>query len=182
MIENRNRSVYDEPNPMETSNYSQIPSGTFEAPHLANGKTVSSHVTVDRSAGNFHLYTLIGYLCLALGFIIIVADVFQTYRVFTKQDKPPQLFDFEGVKLDLAKLTPSLPMSDSVKKIMKDNNVNITQLSSGPSEPTEILPPAMINDVSNFGIFMFLVGFGLNLGYKVASIGVKLIRPIYIKA
>lgn len=169
-------------NPMETPNYSQIPSGTFDAPHLANGKTVSSHVIVDRSAGDFHLYTLIGYLCLLLGFVIIVVDAFQVYRVFTKQVPPPQLFNFEGIKLDLAKLTPNLPMSDSVKKIMKDNNVNITQLSNGPSEPTEILPPDMINDVSNFGIFMFLAGFALNIGYKVASIGVKLIRPIYIKA
>ena len=167
---------------MENTNYSKIPSGTFDAPHLANQKTFSSQVIMDRSIGGFHLYTLIGYLCLLLGFVIIAMDVFQTYRVFTKQIQPPQLFDFEGIKLDLAKLTPSLPMSDSVKKIMKDNNVNITQLSSGPSEPTEILPPEVINDMSNFGIFMFLAGFALNLGYKIASIGVKLIRPIYIKA
>lgn len=169
-------------NPMETPNYSQIPSGTFDAPHLTNQKSLSSQVIVDRSIGGVHLYTLIGYLCLLLGFVIIAVDVFQTYRVFTKQAQPPQIFDFEGIKLDLAKLSPSLPMSDSVKKLMKDNNVNMVQLGNAPSEPTEILPPEVINDMSNFGIFMFLAGFGLNLGFKVASIGVKLIRPIYIKA
>ncbi|MEI6327472.1 MAG: hypothetical protein WCO78_05150 [Candidatus Roizmanbacteria bacterium] len=167
---------------METNTIPKPPTGTFDAPHITSQGTVSPEVLVDRSAGGFQLYTFIGYICLVLGFVIIASDIFQTYRVFTKQARPPQLFTFEGIKLDLAKLTPSLPMSDSIKKLMKDSNISLPQVGNTASELTEILPPEMINDASNLGAFMFLVGFFLNVGYKIANIGVKLIRPVYIKA
>jgi hypothetical protein len=48
-------------------------------------------------------------------------------------------------------------------------------------EPTEIFPAEMINQSSNLGAFVFFMGFAVNVGYKVSSIGVKLIRPLYVK-
>ncbi len=166
---------------METANYSQIPKGTFDAPHL--DKTLSPHVLIDKSKGSSGgLHTILGYVCLLMGFLIIAGNVQYTFRVFTKQAEPPRLFNFEGIKLDLSKLSSSVPMSEGVKKIMKDNNIDITQIGSLPSTPTEILPSTMVNEVSNIGAYMFLASFLLNVGYKMASLGVKLIRPIYIKA
>jgi hypothetical protein len=122
-----------------------------------------------------------GYLLLFTGAIIIIYACIQTYFVYTKVSPIPSFFNFEGVKLDLSKLQPQMDQS-GLEEIARKAGLSIPKMNTLPAmEPTEILPAAVLNESSNLGAFIFFMGFAVNVGYKLASLGVKLIRPLYIK-
>ena len=106
----------------------------------------------------------VGYALLAIGVAIILIAAVSVLLVFTKTINPVQLFNFQGVSLDLSSLVPSLP-------------------GTKPAAPatTELLPSNVLNDTSNVFAHVFLMGFIASIGGRIATLGVQLLRPVEVK-
>lgn len=105
---------------------------------------------------------VIGYILLALGVVTIIVAAVSVVFVFTGSTKPIELID---QKINLG-FNVSLPGETG------DN----TQV---PVKMNQLQP--IIHLANLFGYLIFM-GFIASIGYKIALIGVQLIRPIVIKA
>lgn len=114
-----------------------------------------------------------GYLLIILGVAVIAFAAANVYLVFTKQADPISLFEFTGIELDLSQATQvNLPSE------LQEAGIEIT---NQPSQKQEILPAGMLNATSNLLAHIVLMGFVVNVGYKIATIGTELVRPIIVK-
>jgi len=107
-----------------------------------------------------------GYLLLGAGLLLIIGSIVQITLVFTSTVKPIQMFSFlaSDFALDGSVLFPQLPS-------------NLTR-----GMQVEILPAELINTVLNLGINTMFVALLIFAGSKIGSLGVQLLRPIYVKA
>ena len=110
-----------------------------------------------------------GYIMLAVGVLIMALCVVNILLVFTKRVQPVQLFNYQGISLDIGSLTGADQLSA------------LQNQKSTPAKGTELISGAMLNDSSNFLAHIFLLGFISGFGFKIASLGVQLIRPVVIK-
>ena len=115
---------------------------------------------------------IVGYLLLASGLIVILFSGFSVYQVFTKKLEPVQLFNFDGIAVDLGGAITSMVPADQQEAAR-------TQI--GDKAKQEIIPNTLINDTSNLAAHLFLMGFIASIGYKIASLGIQMIRPIVVK-
>ena len=99
---------------------------------------------------------LIGYGLLVAGVLVILFAGFNIYQVFTRQIRPVQLFDFPAISIDSG------------------------EIATG-SLPVELLPKEVLNDSSNVIAHLLLMGFVVNIGYKLASIGVMMTKTLEVK-
>lgn len=112
---------------------------------------------------------ILGYILITIGVFIILFSGFNIHQVFTKQILPVQFFNFNGISLDATQLLAgSLPA---------ELNQNLPKNGS----KMEIIPGNIINDNSNLFAHLLIVGVFINVGYKLASIGTQLVRPINVK-
>jgi len=114
---------------------------------------------------------ILGYILFVFGILIIFYSAFNVYRVFTKAFEPVQLFNFQGIGLDAASLVGSDLPSEQKELLNK----------SGGSTKMEIIPGSMINQMSNVLAHILLMGFLASIGYKVASLGIMMLRPVVVK-
>lgn len=113
---------------------------------------------------------IIGYVLLVVGILVILGAGVSTFMVFTKQAEPVKLFEFSGISLDPTQmLGSSLPVE--LQTTLKQTNTSKQEMISGE----------MINSTSNIFAHLFLMGFIASIGYKLASLGTKLMRPIVVK-
>lgn len=111
---------------------------------------------------------VVGYILLSVGILIILGSVFNVYQVFNKQASPVNLFSFPGISIDLGKVVAS--------QLPKD-----VTLPQSTAMQQEIIPAKMINESANIAAHLFLMGFIASAGYKIASLGVEMLRPIQVK-
>ncbi|MEI7653632.1 MAG: hypothetical protein WCJ70_05190 [bacterium] len=171
-------------NPPASSNSINIPAIGGATP-LPRGVTVaagsmqpSNHIEFS-PAGYGHM--IWGYLLLFTGVMIIFVASLQAYGLYRGTVQLPKIFNFPGIKLDLAAMQPKMDTS-AIAEMAKRAGVEAPKMPELPAmEPTEIVSAEMVNESSNLGAFIFLLGFAVNVGYKVSSLGVKLIRPLYVK-
>jgi hypothetical protein len=115
---------------------------------------------------------IIGYLFLIVGLLIAGYSCFSMYQVFTKRTEPVQLFTFAGISLDPAKFTAgSLPAGIPSQ---------ITQQLQVGMKAMEIIPANVLNDTSNIFAHMLLMGFVASIGFRLATLGATLVRPIVV--
>lgn len=100
-----------------------------------------------------------GYFLLTAGLLTLLLSVFNIYQVFTSQVSPISVFQFSGVSLDLSPLLPPGAISSRA----------------------ELIPASDLNYVSNLTAHYLLVSFFVTVGYKVASLGIQLLRPLQVK-
>ena len=115
---------------------------------------------------------IIGYLLIAGGILVMIFSSFDVYLIFTKQKEPIKLFSFKGVGIDTGKLLPA-DLPPELSKQLQTNQLGQNQV--------ELISPDILNDTSNIFAHIIMMGFILNLGYKLASLGTKLVRPIQVK-
>lgn len=103
-----------------------------------------------------------GYILLLIGILIMVFAVINVFNVFTKNVQPVQLFSSEGISLDLAKLAGGN--------------------SALPKEglETEIISAGILNNSLNLIAHLFFMGFLVNVGFRISSVGTLLIRTIKV--
>lgn len=98
---------------------------------------------------------IIGYILLAAGVIIILFSASSAYNVFIKKTVPLNFFDLQGIT------------------IQANKQAGIPEM--------EIFPKSSINGIVNLVAYIALMGFVGSVGYKIASLGVGLLRPVVIK-
>jgi len=108
---------------------------------------------------------IVGYVLLVIGIITIVLTVISVYAVFTKRTSPVSFIPKSTGPVDVAL---SLP----------DETGGTTKV---PLEFAEN-PLSSLNDQLNAITHLILMSFIASAGYKLASLGTKLIRPIVVKA
>ncbi len=114
---------------------------------------------------------VIGYILLCVGIIVIALSGYSVFAVFTKQAEPVKLFNFKGIGINVSQIASnSLP-------------AELSQFVSKNQTPqtTEIISADMLNETSNFIAHYILMGFIASIGFKLASLGVMLVRPIVVK-
>jgi|SRR3989344_5103403 len=105
---------------------------------------------------------IIGYLLVFVGLVIMGVSSFSVYSVFSGRSKPVNLFNLPGVGLDLGSF--GAPEGMPV----------------GPSTKTELVSADVINQPMNLFGHILLMGFILNLGFRISSLGVQFVRPIKV--
>ncbi len=113
-----------------------------------------------------------GYILLVVGVVMILLSAVSVYLVFTKHSEPVQLFSGPGISLDLGSM-----IGGNLNAL---NNVGISNPKS-QTKQADIIPAALLNDTSNLFAHVFLMSFLAGIGFKLASLGIQLLRPIVIK-
>jgi len=109
---------------------------------------------------------IVGYILLIVGIILIIIAGTNVYLVFMGNAQPINLFQTVGVSLDLGELM-------GLNNLPGANNANLTQ---------EIIDANSLNQMLNLTAHILLMGFVASVGYKLASLGTNLVRPIIVKA
>lgn len=103
---------------------------------------------------------VLGYLLLIAGIAVIAYAGFSVYQVFTNKVVPEELFAFGPISMDLSKLVENAP-----------TDANLTQ---------ELVKSEVLNKPMNLVAHLLLMGFVTTIGFKFASLGTMLIRPIKV--
>ncbi len=102
----------------------------------------------------------IAILTILTGISIMLASAVCVLFVFTRTMTPVPLFDLPPLKMD-----PSMFMPSSLGGIT---------IPKGNSAPIELYPRESINFIANVSAHIFLAGFFVNVGFKLASLGIQL--------
>lgn len=106
----------------------------------------------------------LGYFLLIFGILTIIFSVYNIYEVFTSKKDPVNIFNFEGISIDLNRLVATQ-----------------TGVPSTRMDETELISADIFNKPLNLVAHLFLMGFISNAGLKIAVIGTNLVRPINVK-
>jgi len=99
---------------------------------------------------------IIGYLLIIAGIFVIFLSAFNGYQILTKKTQPVKILNLQGV------------------------NINLSQTTGIKQPPVELISAKDLNNTLNFFAHLAVLGFFLNVGFKIASLGVNLVRPIII--
>lgn len=113
---------------------------------------------------------LAGYGLVAVGLLIILIAFFGVYKVFTNQGSVVNLFNLPGIYLDVSGLVGSDLSSEEAAMLRQKTG----------SLKAEIVSAELINKPLNLVAHLLFMGFLLNVGFKVASLGVQFVRPIKV--
>ena len=103
---------------------------------------------------------IVGYTLLALGIAVMVFAAIQIVMVFTNKANPIEFFTSEPI----------------------DTNQFAELATGGSSLPIpQLIDPEMLNNILNMAVYFLIMNFLLGLGFKVANLGVQLVRPIKIE-
>ncbi len=107
-----------------------------------------------------------GYLLIVLGLAMMAFALFSVYNVFTNKGEIVNLFNLPGISIDLSSALPA----DMPK----------TEESQTTGLKTDLIPSETINKPLNLIAHLLFMSFVLNVGFKIASIGVQLVRTIKV--
>ncbi|OGM26327.1 hypothetical protein A2962_05230 [Candidatus Woesebacteria bacterium RIFCSPLOWO2_01_FULL_39_61] len=110
-----------------------------------------------------------GYILVAVGILIMLVASYNVYSLFVLKSKPVKLFNLPGISLDMSNLIGSEAPPSEVAKLKSEGKLT-----------TELVGAEILNAPLNLVAHVFLVSFFLNLGFKVASLGVQFVRPIKV--
>jgi len=97
---------------------------------------------------------IVGYLLVAVGVLIIFLTAFSVYNVFAKNAQPIKIV----------------------------NEETLFTLKNGESSALDALnvSPSSLSYVFNLSFHLLFAGFLINVGFKLASLGTMLVRPIVV--
>lgn len=113
---------------------------------------------------------IIGYILIAVGLITIALAVNSVYKVFTGKDQPSNIMDLPAITLDMSSLIGG-DISPAQRETINKQNPNLK---------TELFPAKSLNTPLNLVYHLIFMGFIVTVGFKVASIGTQLARPIKV--
>ncbi|QQS44469.1 hypothetical protein IPM65_02635 [Candidatus Roizmanbacteria bacterium] len=119
---------------------------------------------------------IIGYTLLGIGIIMIIITTFQIFSVFTGKATPIQVFKVEKTS---AKTQPST--TDLLEKLQQGDISALLDSGSGSIPGLEVISPEAIYKMLNITVYYFLMMFLLNVGYKIASLGIQMVRPVKVE-
>ena len=117
---------------------------------------------------------IVGYVLLLSGIIIMFGALIEVLLVFTGKTNPIPVFTIEAPKLSLDAFIPKLPDGSA-------SPLSSTLPTQNSNQSLELLPTKEFSKMINMSITLFLMGFLLSFGYKIASLGAMMLRPITLK-
>ena len=90
--------------------------------------------------------------------------------MLTATMQPVQFYQPEDISLDFSRMVPSYQIPGLPEAIRPDENLD-----------TDLASSEVLSDSFNLLIHMFLMGFLVNVGMKLATLGGNLVRPIVVK-
>lgn len=127
---------------------------------------------------------IVGYGMLTGGLLTIILAGLNVFGVFTGRIQPVTLFRFQGISIDSSQLvnqTYNLDTEGLPPEQVALLEQIFDQQKAAPPQKIEILPAEILNQTSNVFGHLILMGFIASIGYKVAGLGVLMIRPIVVK-
>lgn len=94
---------------------------------------------------------------------------YNVYSLFVLKSDPVKFFNLPSISLDMSNLVGSEAPPDQVEKLKSEGKLK-----------TELVEAEVLNAPLNLVAHVFLVSFFLNLGYKIATLGVQFVRPIKV--
>lgn len=119
-----------------------------------------------------------GYSLLSLGLGIMIFCAVNIFMVFTNKAKPFSYFNIASNN-NSNNQGSSLNVNDLVKQMQSGNQNSLSE--SIPLPKFDLIPPEVLNQTLNLSTQFFLMTFILGFGYKLASLGIQLLRPINVK-
>jgi hypothetical protein len=110
-----------------------------------------------------------GYFLIIIGLLLILYPLFNVYLVFTNKAEPYELFSLTGITFDLTQMSDQ-PLTAEEKSMMGESGAGF-----------ELLSQDMINKPLNLISHVVLMGFIASIGFKLASLGTMLVRPINVR-
>jgi hypothetical protein len=95
---------------------------------------------------------IIGYFLIIAGIFVIFLSGFNGYQILTKKTQPVKILNLKGISIDLSQTT-------GIKQ-----------------PPVELISTKDLNETLNLFAYLTILGFFLNVGFKIASLGVNLIK------
>ena len=111
---------------------------------------------------------IVGYVLISLGIMTMVFAAIQIITVYTNKATPIEFFTSKPI------------IAQQVESDGTDNM--LAGLGGGSSLPIpQLIDPALLNNVLNMAIYFLIMNFLLGLGFKIANLGVQLVRPIKVE-
>ncbi|MGE5042320.1 MAG: hypothetical protein ACM3IJ_05470 [Candidatus Levyibacteriota bacterium] len=107
----------------------------------------------------------LGYILLTAGLVVMVICVGIIILMFTGNMKPFPVLNIPSPTFNTASFMPEIP-----------------GIPKAAGQEIQLIPTDAFNKVLNLGLSVFFLGFVMSFGFRVADLGVKLIRPIKIEA
>ena len=101
---------------------------------------------------------IIGYVLLAIGLLLIILPLWQTFNILTGKAMPPQVFQ-RPVALKINPNVSALDIGGQVQNAL-----------------IKILPIDLINNTLNLACWLLLIWILIYGGGKIADVGIKLIK------
>lgn len=101
---------------------------------------------------------IIGYVLLAIGLLLILLPLWQTYNIFTGSAKPAQVFQ-KPIALQVNPEVSALDVQGQIQNAL-----------------IKVIPIDFINNCLNLGTWLMLMWILIYGGGKIAEIGVKLLN------
>jgi hypothetical protein len=117
-----------------------------------------------------------GYILLGSGILCMLFATVQIIMVFTGRITPMKLFKSEENSI---LTTDSLNPQELFKQFQDSNTQQQGEPSVMPN--IQLIDTKSLNEIFNLTIYYLIMQFLLSLGFKFASLGIQLLRPIIIE-
>ncbi|MDP2637449.1 MAG: hypothetical protein Q8P26_00105 [Candidatus Levybacteria bacterium] len=125
-----------------------------------------------------------GYSFLVTGIVIMLIALIQVFLVFTNRMEPLQVFNIssenEGSSGSINSTVNLDNYLSNPQNLLDTEGLNNQGQSLSLPIP-EIIPSEVLDKTLNLTTQFFLMTFLMGFGYKIASLGVGLVRPIKVK-
>lgn len=115
-----------------------------------------------------------GYSLIIIGIIIMIFATIQIISVFTGRANPISFFQYE----EKSSSNSNLDVNSLLNQLQKSSEVSGLNIDSTPN--FQLFDPKLINQILNLAVYYLIMQFLLSLGFKFASLGVQLVRPIHV--
>ncbi|OGM20232.1 hypothetical protein A2955_01845 [Candidatus Woesebacteria bacterium RIFCSPLOWO2_01_FULL_37_19] len=112
---------------------------------------------------------VLGYVLIVVGLIVIIFTAVNIYFVFTKKSEPVTIFNLPSISIDMSNLVGSEATPEQVADLKQSGKLK-----------TELISSDVLNRPMNLIAHILLMSFMLNVGFKISSLGINLVRPIKV--
>jgi hypothetical protein len=110
---------------------------------------------------------IIGYILLAVGLLLIIFSVYQSYAIYTGKISAPLVFQVPS-----AQELSSATSQNTAQQIQNQIDQSVQK------QINQILPLSTITKILNLGVWSFLAFVLIFAGGTISGIGVKLIKAV----
>lgn len=106
----------------------------------------------------------IGYILLAAGLMVMFFALGFVVLMFTGKMNPIGVLHIPSPTFNTASFMPQIP-----------------GIPKAEGQDVQLIPTDAFNKILNLGLNVFFMGFIMSFGFKLADLGIKLLRPIKIE-